>query len=114
MGYNKRIKEYKYRRTMKSVRISPDYVYENGVQQLKGCSIVVTPDNDVDYEILELENVSDVIALRDALTAFINSSVMENEDILRCSSKKSHGKTYLVDEKGKRYELLEIKEIQED
>lgn len=96
---------------MKSVTISPDYVFENGRQKVKGCTITYIPNSDQTCEQLELEILDDVVELRDALTAFINSGYAQQKDNdhFLCEMKKMNGKTYLIDHKNRKYQLIHEK-----
>ena len=93
---------------MIKVRIAPDYEFQGKKQQLCGCMItVISIDTDVMDECLFLNDVKDILSLRDALTMFINNHSIEENGIIPCRVKKMHGESFLVDEKNNMYKLIE-------
>lgn len=91
---------------MISVRISPDYIYQDGECEVRGCSIVVVPDAADDFESIELNNVADILELRDALSVFIDKYLNQGDGVL-CKKKKQGGSTYLEDASGRLYKMVE-------
>lgn len=98
---------------MIKVRISPDYVYSaDGKSQVKSCSVCVYDDIHFD-ESLELDDISDIIVLRDAISTFINEIHLDgNASGKWVKQIKQNGRTYLVTDNNRRY--VEVKGGQDE
>lgn len=98
---------------MIKVRISPDYVYPvDGKSQVKSCSVCVF--NDISFnESLELDDISDLIVLRDAISTFINEIHLDgNASGKWVKQIKQNGRTFLVTDNGRHY--VEVKGGQDE
>lgn len=91
---------------MIKVRISPDYVYSGGESQVKTCSICVFDDINLN-ENMDIEDISDLIVLRDALSAFIDKNLILDPTSKIVKQIKQKGKCYLVTKNNRRYVEVE-------
>lgn len=89
---------------MSKVRISPDYVYSvDGGSQVKSCSVCLFDDNNLN-ENMDLDDISDLIVLRDAIQAFINEHHLNGSASGKWVKQvKQKGKTFLVADDNRLY-----------
>ena len=89
---------------MIKVRISPDYVYSaDGKSQVKTCSLCVFDDITLN-ERLEINDISDLIVLRDAISTFLNQNHLTGNNSGKWVKQiKQNGKTFLVADDNRRY-----------